>query len=47
MQISFDDEGADKVNALDEAVFKIKQEYGRGALKTAKELATEAHLSKE
>ncbi len=47
MQISFDDESADKLNALDEAVFKIKQEYGRGVLKTARELATEAHLSNE
>ena len=48
MQMSFtDDENTDKGNALDDAVFKIKQEYGRGALKTARELATQAHLSDE
>lgn len=47
MQISFDDESADKLNALDKTVFKIKQEYGRGVLKTARELATEAYLSKK
>ncbi len=49
VQLSFGSEPEKdrRANALDDAIFRIKSEYGRGALKTAKEIIAEAHISKE
>ncbi len=41
-QLSFDEENDnEKTDALSDTIFKIKQEFGRGILKTAKEIAAE------
>ena len=46
-QLSFDSDpnSEQKAGALDNTVFRLKQEFGRGILKTAKEISAEKHLS--
>lgn len=49
VQLSFntDVSGDDKNSVLDNTLFKLKREYGRGIIKTAKEIAAEGRLYEE
>ncbi len=47
IQLSFNNSDLAENNVLGNTIFNIKQKFGRGTLKTAKEIAAEAHLADE